>query len=133
MTWSSSLARISNALQRYCKHSSKSFATSSSLPFLLANQESQIVLLSQVLSHSCNIGYETNRNLRLLKCNDHSITNLSQLQKIVATMNGTGTLSFEFSTGQIMIMNAAAALDSNKQVNCSFKDVHINFIDKCVL
>lgn len=75
------------------------------------------MLLSQVLSHSCNIGYETNRNLRLLKCNDQSITNLSQLQKLVAAINGTGTLSFEFSTGQIMIMSAAAALDSNEQVN----------------
>ena len=74
------------------------------------------MLLSQVLSHSCNIGYETNRNLRLLKCNDQSITNLSQLQKIVAALNGVGTLSFEFSTGQIMIMNAAAALGSNDQV-----------------
>ena len=41
-----------------------------------------MVLLSQVLAHSCNIGYETQRNLVLSKCNGELVRSLKHLKQV---------------------------------------------------
>ena len=49
---------------------------------LLAEPDQEVVLLSQVLAHSCNIGYETQRNLVLSKCNGELVRSLKHLKQV---------------------------------------------------
>jgi hypothetical protein len=79
-------------------------------------QEPEVVLLSHVMSHKCNIGYETNRNLRLLRLNGETVRSLSHLAALVRGCGGANSLVFEFSTGQIMVLDAAAAERAQEQV-----------------
>ena len=74
------------------------------------------ILLSQVLSHSCNIGYETNRNMRLVKLNGESVCSLAHLKSLIE-ISTQQNLVFEFSSGQIMVVDREAAIDSNDQVS----------------
>lgn len=46
-------------------------------------QEEEVVMLSQVIAHSCNIGYEMNKNLHLKSLNNIPIKNLKQLKSIL--------------------------------------------------
>ena len=46
-------------------------------------QEEEVVMLSQVIAHSCNIGYEMNKNLQLKSLNNIPIKNLKQLKSIL--------------------------------------------------
>jgi hypothetical protein len=43
----------------------------------------EVVMLSQVIAHSCNIGYEMNKNLQLKSFNSVSIKNLKHLKDLI--------------------------------------------------
>lgn len=43
----------------------------------------EIVILSEVLAHPCNVGYENYRNLRIIECNDEPVKNLRHLKSLV--------------------------------------------------
>lgn len=45
--------------------------------------DEEVVLLSQVISHNCNIGYELCRNLQLKFINGIRVVNLKQLKQII--------------------------------------------------
>ena len=73
-------------------------------------------MLSQVLSHNCNIGYETSRHMRLIKVNGESVLRLAHLKQFVESSQSK-FLIFEFSSGQIIVMDREAALNANDQVS----------------
>lgn len=82
---------------------------------MLIDKQPESVLLSQVLSHSCNIGYETNRNMRLVKLNGEHVNSLAQLKSLIESSSHQN-LVLEFSSGQIMVIDREAALGANDQV-----------------
>ena len=77
------------------------------------------MLLSQVIAHSCNIGYERSHNLQLVKLNNQPIKSLKQLKKLLYT-DKDSNLVFEFRSGQQMILDRAAAMESQTQVVITF-------------
>jgi hypothetical protein len=74
----------------------------------------EIVLLSQVIAHACNIGYETHRNLRLVSFNGQKVENLAQLKKDIE--KAKTSLVFEFSNGQVLVLDSKAALNAREQI-----------------
>jgi hypothetical protein len=85
----------------------------------LPNEE--IVLLSQVLSHSCNVGYEMFRNLRLKSLNQQLIMNMQTLKKVIEELYTTSTtttpyLIFEFDNGVKLVLNTQEVQQAEKQV-----------------
>ena len=46
-------------------------------------KDEEIVMLSQVIAHSCNIGYEMNKNLHLKSLNNIKIKNLKHLKSLI--------------------------------------------------
>lgn len=86
----------------------------------IAAAEQEVVLLSQVIAHSCNVGYERNRNLRLLTVNGESITNLRHLHSFLQTTadrKDVSSLVFEFSNGQVMVLDKKSATVAQEQVS----------------
>jgi hypothetical protein len=77
----------------------------------------ELVLLSQVLSHPCNIGYETSRNMRLVRLNGQSVRSLAHLKVLVDACERRGPLVFEFSSEQIVVIDAAAAEQATLDVS----------------
>jgi|Transcript_27146 hypothetical protein len=106
--------------------------------------DEEVVMLSQVIAHSCNIGYEMNKNLRLMKFNNVEIRNLKQLKELVdgldspneskdsskkVSKNGksskkstgeksqsSSSMVFEFSNGQIVVLDGREALGAKDQI-----------------
>ena len=84
----------------------------------------EIVLLSQVISHSCNMGYESISNLRLRSLQGKTIENLRQLHEYISFFfdeveNGIehDSIVFEFSNGQVIVVGAKDALAAQSQVS----------------
>lgn len=90
------------------------------------DDDEEIVLLSQVISHTCNIGYEMQRNVRLMSFNGVSVQNLRHLgelisssaQKLEANNTDGSTLPFvfEFSGGQVIVLDGYASIRAQNQV-----------------
>jgi hypothetical protein len=92
--------------------------------------DEEIVVLSQVISHACNIGYEMQRNLRLLSFNGVLVKNLKHLYSMIQTAKiAVGVKSavkgdknfpfvFVFSEGQVIVLDGEAALNAQDQVLC---------------
>jgi uncharacterized Rmd1/YagE family protein len=104
--------------------------------------DEEVVMLSQVIAHSCNIGYEMNKNLRLMKFNNVEIKNLKHLKELVDVLdsqneskdsskkvskNGksskksennqsSSSMVFEFSNGQIVVLDGREALGAKDQI-----------------
>jgi len=96
-----------------------------------------VVLLSQVIAHHCNIGYESYSNLHLSKFNGESVTNIrelknklegirAQLASVGEDTHGPGEtttpdqhLMFEMSNGRVIILDAVAAFKAQEQVRPS--------------
>jgi PDZ domain-containing secreted protein len=94
----------------------------------------EVVLLSQVISHPCNIGYEMQRNTQLLKFNGVAVKNLKHLYDMIykskpdtlttldsnsredITESARIPFVFEFSGGQVIVMDGPAALSAQEQV-----------------
>jgi len=89
--------------------------------------EQEVVLLSQVLAHRCNIGYENNRNMPLKAVNGQPVKNLRQLKQVVdqallvkaapaAEDAADCKLVFEFTNGMLLVLDGKAALDAQEQL-----------------
>ena len=84
----------------------------------------EVVILSQVISHTCNIGYETYRNMHLKRFNGETVKSLKHLKELVdlslrgvnstkaakAAKKDAAPLVFEFASGQLLVLEAEAAL-----------------------
>lgn len=80
------------------------------------------MLLSQVLSHSCNIGYENCHNFRMKTINGQKILNLQHLKQIVdETLNSMVSegkqLIFESDTGTKIVLDADEVKQAQDQVS----------------
>jgi hypothetical protein len=121
--------------------------------------DEEVVLLSQVIAHSCNIGYEMYKNLQLKAFNGVPVKNLKHLKSLLdvleathgsgssstssssassssagsktkvvgkaakegkgttpSTTNKPSSLVFEFSNGQIIVMDGAGAIRAKDQI-----------------
>jgi len=77
----------------------------------------EVVILSQVIAHTCNIGYEAYRNMHLKKFNGEMVSNLKHLKKMIDEVYSKKKkvaipLVFEFHTGQVVVLEGGAALAS---------------------
>lgn len=102
----------------------------------LPAEDEEVVLLSQVIAHNCNIGYERNRNLWLKKINGESIRNLRHLHAFLqsAAVNHTvSSLVFEFSNGQIMVLDKQAAQVAQDQVRSHPSHPHSSYCSSSIL
>ena len=85
----------------------------------------EVVLLSQVISHSCNIGYETYRNLHLKSFNGERVRSLRHLKALVDELEGKAKcenigkdacITLEFANGQIIVLDEKAAVGAQEQI-----------------
>jgi len=81
-------------------------------------EEEEVVLLSQVIAHTCNIGYEMHRNMQLVSLNGNPIKNLKGLKQLVDSFLETTTrpLLFEFANGQIIVIDSNAGKVAQTQI-----------------
>jgi len=110
-------------------------------------KDEEIVILSQVISHSCNIGYETYRNMALKSFNDVTVKNLKHLKSLIdeaASMSkkqssaaakraGEGLqtpLVFEFSSNQVIVLEAEKAFAAQREIEkTNFIQTSSNLVD----
>ena len=80
--------------------------------------EEEVVLLSQVIAHKCNIGYETHRNMHLVSLNGNPIKSLKGLKRLVDSFLETPTrpLLFEFANGQQIVIDSNAGRAAQAQI-----------------
>ena len=96
-------------------------------------EDEEVVLLSQVISHNCNIGYEMQRNIKLVTFNGHTIRNLKHLSFLIQETvnqhlktndsNSALPFYFEFSGGQVIVLDGFRALKAQEQV-CAINIYH---------
>lgn len=75
--------------------------------------------MSQVIAHNCNVGYERIRNLWLKSVNGELIHNLRHLHTYLHTVAGdasVNSLVFEYTNGQMMVLDKQAAQVAQDQV-----------------
>ena len=60
--------------------------------------DEEVVLLSQVIAHNCNIGYEMYKNLHLKAFNSVKVKNLRHLKTLLDTLEADSTISTSSST-----------------------------------
>ena len=92
---------------------------SATIYYLHTELDEEVVLLTQVLAHECNIGYETCRNMVLRRCNGEPVRNLRQLcQQLASTAAAAlpSTIHFEFANGMLMVLDTLAATKATDQV-----------------
>lgn len=82
------------------------------------HSDEEVVLLSQVIAHTCNIGYETHRNMQLVSLNENPIKNLKGLKQLVDSFLETPTrpLLFEFANGQMIVIDSNAGRVAQSQI-----------------
>ena len=101
----------------------------------------EVVILSQVIAHDCNRGYEMHRNMHLKHFNGVKVTSLKQLKGLIDAVQAeacakkpkakagrskkgaTGIVSsleapliFEFSAGSCIVLEAEAAFSAQSQI-----------------
>jgi len=83
-----------------------------------AYDDQEVVLLSQVIAHTCNIGYETHRNMQLVSLNGNPINNLKGLKQLVDSFleKTTRPLLFEFANGQTIVIDSNAGRLAQAQI-----------------
>jgi hypothetical protein len=84
------------------------------------------VLLSQVLAHTCNIGYENSRNMILHAFNGVKVLNLKHLKSLlyavapaavdVSEAASSDKLFFEFTNGMILVLDRQSALEAQHEL-----------------
>jgi S1-C subfamily serine protease len=99
-----------------------------------AEQGEEVLLLSQVLSHPCNVGYEAFHNLQLLSLNGQKVASLGHLRALLdaiyagpswrpsvpaaaaAAAPELSRLEFSFAGGLKLVLNAGEARAAHHQV-----------------
>ena len=76
----------------------------------------ELVVLSQVLAHACNIGYEHYRNMVVKKVNGTAIRNLQHLRSLMSKRVDNNKFLIEFSNGMVIVLDKTAAYDAQVQV-----------------
>lgn len=83
------------------------------------------MLLSQVLAHTCNIGYENSRNMILHAFNGVKVLNLKHLKSLLYAVTPTAVdvsedasnkLFFEFTNGMILVLDRQSALEAQHEL-----------------
>merc|ERR1711871_1111307 len=91
----------------------------------IQRSDEEIVLLSQVISHTCNIGYEMQRNAWLLSFNGRPVNNLLHLNDMIHSAfknmdksreSEDFPLVFEFSGGNVIVLDGHAALAAQDEI-----------------
>jgi hypothetical protein len=79
-----------------------------------------VVVLSHVLAHSCNIGYENCHNLVLQRVQGVAVRNLAHLQTLLAEADRDAAQSIvlDFANGAVVVLDRLAALAAAHQVSC---------------
>ena len=75
----------------------------------------QLVVLSEVLEHSVNLGYDLFHRQHLSRFNNQEIKNLSHLVSLVDACQ-EGEMVFEFDRDEILVLDAAAAHQATQEV-----------------
>lgn len=85
----------------------------------------EIVLLSQVISHSCNVGYETYRNMQLKTYNGEKVKSMKHLKQLFGesaasaeaqAADGNNYITLVFENGQVVVMEEAAAVQAFEDI-----------------
>jgi len=84
----------------------------------------ELVLLSQVLAHTCNIGYENSRNMILQAFNGVKVLNLKHLKSLLYTTTpsvdvseaSSDKLFFEFTNGMILVLDRQSAFEAQHEL-----------------
>ena len=84
----------------------------------------EIVLLSQVISHSCNVGYETYRNMQLKTYNGVKVKSMKHLKELFGKSNavaevqarGDDYITLVFENGQVVVLEEPAAVHAFKDI-----------------
>ena len=91
----------------------------------------ELVLLSQVLAHSCNIGYENSRNMILHTYNGVKVLNLKHLKRLLYNTttehadalsssadqsSSSDKLLFEFTNGMILVLDRQSAMEAQYEL-----------------
>lgn len=84
----------------------------------------EIVLLSQVISHSCNVGYETYRNMQLKTYNGVKVKSMKHLKELFgkstagaeAQARGDDYITLVFENGQVVVLEEPAAVHAFKDI-----------------
>lgn len=82
------------------------------------------MLLSQVLAHTCNIGYENSRNMILHTFNGVKVLNLKHLKSLLyaaapavdVSEAASDKLFFEFTNGMILVLDRQSALEAQHEL-----------------
>jgi hypothetical protein len=77
--------------------------------------ESELVVLSKVLAHDCNFGFQTMRKALLLKFNGASIKNLSQLSKLLQESK-EDFYRFQFDHDMTIVLERKHAQDAEAEI-----------------
>ncbi len=77
--------------------------------------DQQLVVLSEILEHETNLGYELFHRQHLVKLNGVAVQNLAQLAQLVDGCQ-TGELIFEFDRDELLVLDAAAAHRATQEV-----------------
>ena len=81
--------------------------------------DEEVILLSQVIAHQCNIGYEMSKNIRLRKVNDIEVKSLKQVKDIVDNVCSLTTsvpLVFEFSNDYVIVLDNQTIKKAQDQI-----------------
>jgi hypothetical protein len=123
----------------------------------------EVIVLSQVLAHNANIGYETYKNLHLKSLNGVPVKNLKHLKSLIDSIakssgedvsgsGGSGSaegkakkastkkgakgrgaganmMVFEFSNGQMVVIDTAEAFSAQQQVGALTGTLLLNKLD----
>ena len=87
------------------------------------------MILSQVLAHNCNIGYENNRNMVIRSFNGEIVKSLKHLKSMLdtyleqiqmsASSNNSisnSNLVFECTNGMVLVLDGIASVEAQKQI-----------------
>lgn len=94
------------------------------------------MILSQVLAHNCNIGYENNRNMVIRSFNGEVVKSLKHLKSMLDIYleqiqiktssnssskdsnnnSSSSNLVFECTNGMVLVLDGVASIEAEKQI-----------------
>jgi len=106
---------LSNLGETYAPETDADVRLLSLIQSPLQEPEQQLVVLSEVLEHSVNLGYELFHRQHLTLFNGEEIRNLAHLVSLVDACR-EGEMVFEFDRGEILVLDAGAAHKATQEV-----------------
>ena len=92
--------------------------------FVRSEHDQEVVILSHVLAHVCNIGYDSYRNMALRAVNGVPVRNLQHTKTLVeqaaaatAAEAQGGRVVFEFCNDAVIVLDGHEALRAQAQVH----------------